>query len=151
MKLKEELQSKKYPYYGVFEGALRTVVKFISPKTGFNVQYNTNHILRNNWDEDKFRKLTEEELVNLRKYIKNLNKFTLYTVNECKKNNELYKISHSSDCGEFTVCGIPINKNWYITNNTFDGEITCKKCKKVLKQYPTVPQRIKEQSKNKSQ
>ena len=78
---------------------------------------------------------------------------TLYTVKKCKNNynNDLHMISHGSDNGEETLCRIEINENWYITNNTFDGEITCKKCKKVLKQYPTVPQRIKEQSKNKSQ
>ena len=67
---------------------------------------------------------------------------TLYTVKKCKNkyNDEL---SHGSDNGEETLCGIEIDENWYITNNEFDGIITCKKCKKILKEFPTIPQRIK--------
>ena len=132
---------------------LRTVVKFISPKTGFNVQYNANHVLINNWDEDNFRELAKEELIDLLKYIENnpmnnienSDKYTLYTVKKCKNkyNDELCKTSHGSDDGEKTLCGIELNENWFITQNEFDGIITCKKCKKVLKEYPTIPQRVK--------
>ena len=70
---------------------------------------------------------------------------TLYTVKRCKNNfnDELFKTSHGSDNGEFTLCGIEINENWYITHNEFDGIITCKKCLNVFKKYPTIPQRIK--------
>ena len=72
---------------------------------------------------------------------------TLYTVTvkKCKNkyDDELFKTSHGSDDGEETLCGIELNENWYITNNEFDGIITCKKCKKILKEFPTIPQRIK--------
>ena len=73
---------------------------------------------------------------------------TLYTVKRCKNNfnDELFNTSHGSDDGEFTLCGIEINENWYITNNTFDGKITCKKCLNVLKKYPTINQRIKNET-----
>ena len=62
---------------------------------------------------------------------------TIYTVNRCRKNsNNLYGASHGSDDGETTVCGLNLDHNWYITNNTFDGKITCKKCLKIIKVPP---------------
>lgn len=60
---------------------------------------------------------------------------TLYAVQKCKNNeSQLYKTKHGSHDGDETVCGIRLNYNWYISNNTFDGEITCKKCLKLLKE-----------------
>lgn len=59
---------------------------------------------------------------------------TLYTVQKVKnKKNECFKRSHGSTDGEISVCGIKFNHNWFITNNTFDGEITCQKCLKEMK------------------
>jgi len=65
----------------------------------------------------------------------------LYTIRRCnsnKKNEEdrMYGPSHGSADGEYTICGQILNCNWYITNNTFDGEITCKKCIKKLQEQP---------------
>ena len=73
---------------------------------------------------------------------------TLYTVKKCKNkyNDELFKTSHGSDNGEETLCGIEINENWFITHNVFDGIITCKKCLAVLKEFPTIPQRVKNET-----
>lgn len=59
-----------------------------------------------------------------------------YTVNRCKslKNDELYKKSHGSIDGEKTLCGKNILTGWwYITNNMFDGIITCRDCLKEIK------------------
>ena len=70
---------------------------------------------------------------------------TLYTIKKCKNNynDELFKTAHGSDNGKFTICSIEINENWFITHNEFDGIITCRKCKKILKKYSAIPQRIK--------
>lgn len=61
---------------------------------------------------------------------------TLYTVRKVGKDDIQYGSSHGSndDNGhEFqTICEKEIGKNWIITHNDFDGEITCKKCLKIL-------------------
>lgn len=65
--------------------------------------------------------------------------YALYTVSRCKKDEDdfvgeaLYGPIHGSVDAEITCCGQPLNDRWYIVNNTFDGEITCKKCKKIMK------------------
>lgn len=58
----------------------------------------------------------------------------LYTVQRCRKDDTLYGPSHGSMDGDITICGIETDHNWWITNNTFDGEITCKKCLSILKE-----------------
>lgn len=69
---------------------------------------------------------------------------TLYTVRKCNiKDNEFSGPSHGSDDGEFSICGIEFNEKFWITHNTFDGEITCKKCLKILLRLKTIPERIK--------
>lgn len=59
---------------------------------------------------------------------------TLYTVNRCKNSTSLdvYNTSHASHDSEKTLCGHELDHMWYITNNTHDGEINCKKCLKAL-------------------
>jgi hypothetical protein len=68
-------------------------------------------------------------------------KSTLYTLQKVRKDDSLYGPSHGSDYGGMTLCGQEIGDNWWITNNTYDGSITCKKCLKILELYPTLPQR----------
>ena len=62
--------------------------------------------------------------------IKEIGMFTLYTVSYLKAES---KTQHGSKDGETTVCGKELNHNWFITNNTFDGTITCKKCLELLR------------------
>ena len=61
-------------------------------------------------------------------------KHTLYTVQRITKDDRLYGPTHGSCDGESIICddSIELGSKWYIINNTFDGEITCKKCLKVL-------------------
>lgn len=62
---------------------------------------------------------------------------TEYIVQRCKnlKNDKLYKKAHGSEDGYETICGKDICTGWwYISNNTFDGIITCPDCLKVLKE-----------------
>ena len=54
--------------------------------------------------------------------------FTEYTVCRCRKDDTLYGHKHGSKDGQTTLCGQVLDENWMIINNTFDGEITCKKC-----------------------
>ncbi len=61
----------------------------------------------------------------------------LYTVRRIRKDDTLYGSIHGSKNGCDTVCGFSLNHNWYIINNTFDGEITCKKCLKILRDSPS--------------
>jgi hypothetical protein len=57
---------------------------------------------------------------------------TLYTVQRTRKNDILYGPTHGSKYAEETFCGLECDHNWFIINNTFDGEVTCKKCLKLL-------------------
>lgn len=59
-----------------------------------------------------------------------VNEKTLYTAKRYK--GKLYGPSHGSTDGEKTICDELIDTKWYITNNTFDGRITCKKCLKEI-------------------
>jgi len=63
---------------------------------------------------------------------------TMYTINyitRMKKGlvDEVAKLTHGSEDGETTVCGKHLDSRWFITNNTFDGIITCKECIKIIK------------------
>ena len=69
---------------------------------------------------------------------------TLYTVQRCRKNENAYGPLHGADNDQNTVCGKDIDHNWFIINNTFDGEINCKECLKILKDKPAISQRLKE-------
>lgn len=57
---------------------------------------------------------------------------TLYTVSRCKPDNTFYGPLHGSTDSYTTICGQTTDERWWILNNTFDGEITCKKCLSVL-------------------
>jgi len=61
---------------------------------------------------------------------------TFYTVSRCRKNDDLYGSSHGSDDGDYTICGLIVDHNWFLTNNTYDGIITCRKCLKILRELP---------------
>jgi hypothetical protein len=67
---------------------------------------------------------------------------TLYTVQRARKDDTLYGPSHGADGDDHTVCGQAIDHHWWITNNTFDGVITCRQCQKRLELYPTIPERM---------
>ena len=67
---------------------------------------------------------------------------TLYTLRKTRKDDTLYGPSHGSDHDGMTLCGHEIDDRWWITNNTCDGEITCKDCLRVLELYPTVQERL---------
>lgn len=67
---------------------------------------------------------------------------TLYTVRRIKSHVkedfgltdvDLSKISHGSDNGETTICGVELTPAWYIWTNSYDGKINCKACKNILK------------------
>lgn len=67
---------------------------------------------------------------------------TLYTLQKARKNGDLFGPSHGADHDGMTLCGCEIDDNWWITNNSFDGNITCKKCLAVLDEFPTLHERI---------
>jgi len=57
---------------------------------------------------------------------------TRYTVSEY---DSLLGPVHGSDDGEITICGQELDHHWWIVDNTYDGEITCKKCIKILDKF----------------
>ena len=59
---------------------------------------------------------------------------TLYTVQKINNKDKLYGNTHGSHDGQSTVCGKQLDCYWYITDNTFTGIITCKKCLQILKE-----------------
>ena len=59
---------------------------------------------------------------------------SLYTVQKINNKDQLYGAIHGSSCGDETLCGIALTNKWYVLTNAFDGEITCKKCLKRIKQ-----------------
>ena len=63
---------------------------------------------------------------------------TIYTVQRCAfKNSKFYGSVHGSNDGNWSICGIDFfadPANWYILTTEFDGEITCKKCLKAIKE-----------------
>ena len=65
--------------------------------------------------------------------VNNMIKNTFYTVQRIRKDDTLYGPLHGSVDAEKTICGIALNTNWYIIDNTFDGKITCKECLKIMK------------------
>ncbi|MFH1547122.1 MAG: hypothetical protein ABIC57_01395 [bacterium] len=76
---------------------------------------------------------------------------TLYTVSRVRSTihcpnhgagpEDLKGPLHGADVDYKTVCGQGVDMDWYIVNNAFDGEITCKKCLKTLEKLPTISQR----------
>ena len=66
---------------------------------------------------------------------------TLYTFQMAREDDSLYDATHGSDDGFVTICGEEVDRNWWITDNNFNGDITCKKCLKILKEKPTIQER----------
>lgn len=60
---------------------------------------------------------------------------TMYTVRRITNDDIFYGPSHASCDGYETVCGIEFDHHWYITSNSFDGSINCKKCNKILENH----------------
>jgi len=65
----------------------------------------------------------------------------VYTVSRCRETKnpdrtvDFYGPVHGSRDAIETVCGQKIDGgNWYILTNCFDGEVTCKKCNKIIKE-----------------
>ena len=56
------------------------------------------------------------------------NQRALYTIQRCRKNDTRYGRIHFSNDARETLCGMPIDSNWWILTNKFDGEATCPKC-----------------------
>jgi len=67
---------------------------------------------------------------------------TLYTVERVTKADKPFGPSHGADSDQRTVCGLAIDSKWWITDNTFTGTITCKRCLKILKDKPTITERL---------
>jgi hypothetical protein len=59
---------------------------------------------------------------------------TLYTVQRIDKDDKLNGPTHSSDHAETTLCGQNIDHHWYILNNSFDGDTTCRRCLKIQRE-----------------
>lgn len=51
-----------------------------------------------------------------------------YAVRKARKDDTLYGRSHGSYDLVMTLCGLDITDQFWVTNTTFDGEITCKVC-----------------------
>lgn len=61
-----------------------------------------------------------------------LSEKTLYTARRMRGNGKLYGSFHGSVEGEATVCGEKLDSNWSITDNVFEGVITCKECLEIM-------------------
>jgi RNA polymerase subunit RPABC4/transcription elongation factor Spt4 len=59
---------------------------------------------------------------------------TLYTVQKITKDDKMIGPIHGSNTADWTLCGLKVNMGWYIVNNTWDGEITCEECKRLLQE-----------------
>jgi hypothetical protein len=62
-----------------------------------------------------------------------MDKSPKYTVSRCKLDDSLYGPLHGSEDGNNTICGMKLDENWWITNNTDDGVITCRRCLDVIR------------------
>jgi hypothetical protein len=62
----------------------------------------------------------------------------LYTVYKCKLSKSDLQVGplHWADDEQETLCGRKIDHYWYITDNTFTGVATCKKCIEYARQFP---------------
>jgi len=59
----------------------------------------------------------------------------LYTVQRSRKNRwDLYGPTHGSEGGDVTLCGQTITESWWILTNDHDGEVTCRKCLKIMEE-----------------
>lgn len=65
----------------------------------------------------------------------------LYTIRKARKDDTMYGPTHGADHYGITLCGLEVTDKFWINNNTYDGEITCKRCLSVLQSYPTIAER----------
>jgi hypothetical protein len=70
--------------------------------------------------------------VRLLQNFERIQKNSLYAVNKCKGDG-VCKTTHASHNGEISVCGLNFDHHWFITNNSGDEIITCKKCLSIMK------------------
>lgn len=60
----------------------------------------------------------------------------LYTVYRCKSKTSVDRKGpvHYSDDASYTICGKPVDSNWFILTNDHQGEANCQKCVTVVSQ-----------------
>jgi hypothetical protein len=57
-----------------------------------------------------------------------------YTVQRCTlKENNFYGPVHASLDSNETLCGQHVDEKWWIHTNDFTGVVTCKKCKRIIR------------------
>lgn len=59
---------------------------------------------------------------------------TVYSVRRIKRDMKAHGPHHGSRDGYSTVCGKSLDDGWYITHNNYDGPITCRACRFVLRE-----------------
>jgi hypothetical protein len=58
---------------------------------------------------------------------------TQYAVMRWTKNEVLYGAVHGSLDGYETICCLKIDSGWWIIDNNYGVDPSCRKCKKILK------------------
>jgi len=61
----------------------------------------------------------------------------MYTIRKVTAKDVLYGPIHGTDNSLITLCGKDISKKawqWYIVTTNYDGDVTCKSCKKKIKE-----------------
>lgn len=55
----------------------------------------------------------------------------LYSMQRCRKDNSRYGLIHFAHHDDETLCGLSINRYWWILTNNHNGKSTCPKCIKA--------------------
>ena len=63
-------------------------------------------------------------------------KTALYAVQRCRKDGSLYGQVHASADADCTVCGVQMNHNWWIIDNTHSLEPACPRCRDTMDSKP---------------
>jgi hypothetical protein len=61
-----------------------------------------------------------------------MGKNPLYTIQRITKDDKLYGPIHGAHNALGVLCGFALDESWYILTNNYEGEVTCKKCLRVL-------------------
>lgn len=56
-----------------------------------------------------------------------------YTIQRITKADRLFGPIHGTEQVKATLCGREIDYNWYVLTTNYDGEVTCKRCLKEMK------------------